>query len=427
MEIMRRVLAALWFMLTAAMLAPAFAATPLPVAAPAEVGLSAERLQLIADNVRQWIDRKELPGAVVMVARHGRLAYVTTQGMRDAAAGDPLREDSIFRLYSMTKPVTTVAAMTLVEEGRLALNDPVHRYIPEFKDMRVGTESFDPRTGAVTFSTAPAKRAMTVGDLMRHTAGFTYGPPLSTRTQIQRMYQEAGIWSQSWVLADFALALARLPLVHEPGTAWEYGHSTDVLGRVVEVASGKTLDRAFQERIFAPVGMRDTAFSLSADRISRLAQPQPDPVTGKTPELIDFTQPQGFFAGGHGLVGTAADYLRFAQMLLDGGTLDGRRVLGPRTIEYMASNHMHAGISPGSGFLPGPGYGFGLGFAVRTDRGAADYNGSVGDYFWGGYAGTYFWIDPKEGLAVVFLTTEPVRRAQYRTALRQLVYQAIVR
>jgi CubicO group peptidase (beta-lactamase class C family) len=427
MEILRRVLAALWFILATAMLAPAFAATPLPVAAPGEVGLSEERLRLIADNVRNWIDRKELPGAVVMVARHGRLAYVTTQGMRDAAAGDPLREDSIFRLYSMTKPVTTVAAMTLVEEGRLALNDPVHRYIPEFKDMRVGTESFDPRTGGATFSTAPAKRAMTVGDLMRHTAGFTYGPPLSTRTHIQRMYQEAGIWSQGWVLADFARALAKLPLVHEPGTAWEYGHSTDVLGRVVEVAAGKTLDHVFQERIFAPVGMRDTAFSLSDAHVARLAQPQPDPVTGKTPELIDFTQPQGFFAGGHGLVGTAADYLRFAQMLLEGGTLDGRRVLGPRTVEYMASNHMHAGIAPGGAFLPGPGYGFGLGFAVRTDRGAADYNGSVGDYFWGGYAGTYFWIDPKEGLVVVFLTTEPVRRAQYRTALRQLVYQAIVR
>ena len=409
------------------LLALPLAAAPLPLAKPEDVGLSSERLGHISATVRGWVERKEIPGAVVMVARQGRLAYVDAQGVRDVARGDRLAEDSIFRLYSMTKPIVSIAAMTLVEDGVLSLHEPISKYIPEFKDMKVGVETFDPKTGAATFPTVPAKRYITVGDLLRHTAGFTYGPPLSTRTQIQKLYQEAGIWSQTWLLADFARALAKLPLVHEPGTAWEYGHSTDILGRVVEVASGKTLDAYLDDRILRPLGMPDTAFSLPAPKHDRLAQPQPDPITGKTPELIDFTKPQTFFAGGHGLVGTAGDYLRFCQMLLDGGSLDGTRILGPRTVEYIASNHIHGGISPGGAFLPGPGYGFGLGFGVRTDRGMADYNGSVGDYFWGGYAGTYFWIDPKERLTVVFMTTEPVRRTQYRIALRQLVYQAITR
>ncbi len=419
------VLRVLWALLLS--VAVPVLAAPLPTAVPEDVGLSSERLGRISAVVRGWVEKKEIPGAVVMVARQGRLAFVDVQGTRDAARGDRLQEDSIFRLYSMTKPVVSVAAMTLVEDGVLALNEPVHKYIPEFKEMRVGIESFDPKSGAQTFMTAPAKRPITVGDLLRHTAGFTYGPPLSTRTQIQKLYAEAGIWSQSWVLADFAKVLAKLPLVHEPGTAWEYGHSTDILGRVVEVASGRTLDAFLDERILRPLRMTDTAFSLPPAKHARLAQPQPDPVTGKTPELIDFTQPQTFFAGGHGLVGTAGDYLRFCQMLLDGGVLDGVRILGARTVDYAASNHMHAGIAPGAAFLPGPGYGFGLGFGVRTDRGMADYLGSVGDYYWGGYAGTYFWIDPKEQLTVVFMTTEPVRRAQYRTALRNLVYQAIAR
>ncbi|MFO1318401.1 MAG: serine hydrolase [Burkholderiales bacterium] len=406
---------------------PLLAATPLPRATPEDVGLSSSRLALIDATIRRWVDRKEIPGAVVMVARHGKLAYLNVQGVRDAAKGDALTEDAIFRLYSMTKPIVSIAAMTLVEEGRLALHEPISKYIPEFKDMKVGVETFDPKTGAQSFHTVAARRQITVQDLLRHTSGFTYGPPLSTRTQIQKMYQEAGIWSQKWLLADFARTLARIPLVAEPGTQWEYGHSTDILGRVVEVASGQTLDVFLAERIFKPLRMQDTMFSLTADRHGRLAQPQPDPYTGVTPDLIDFTQPQGFFAGGHGLVGTVADYLRFCQMLLNGGSLDGARILGPRTVEYVSSNHLHPGISTATGFLPGPGYGFGLGFAVRLDRGMSEWNGSVGDYYWGGYAGTIFWIDPKEDLTIVFMTTEPTRRTAYRMALRHLIYQSIIK
>jgi len=401
-------------------------AAPLPAAAPEEVGLSSERLALIDAKVKDWIDRKEIPGAIVMIARHGKLAYVNVQGFRDVAKGEPLTEDAIFRLYSMTKPIVSIAAMALVEEGRMSIDEPVSKYIPEFKTMTVGVETFDPKTGAQSFHTVPAKRQITIQDLLRHTSGFTYGPPLSERTQIHRMYKEAGIWSQGWVLADFAKALARLPLVHEPGTVWEYGHSTDILGRVVEVVAGKPLDQVLAERILDPLDMTDTHFSLPPAKHGRLAQPQPDPYTGVTPALIDFTQPQQFFAGGHGLVGTAGDYLRFTQMLANGGTLDGARVLGPRTVEFASSNHLHPGIDKGNAFLAGPGYGFGLGFAVRTDRGMSTWNGSVGDYYWGGYAGTAFWIDPKEQLTFVFMTTEPMRRLAYRMALRALVYQSIV-
>ncbi|MBX9629268.1 MAG: beta-lactamase family protein [Burkholderiales bacterium] len=404
---------------------PALAA-PLPKATPEEVGLSSARLEKITATVKQWVDKKEIPGAVTLIARKGKLVYANTQGMRDAAKGEALAEDSIFRLYSMTKPIVSIAAMSLVEDGALALNDPIAKYLPEFKDMKVATEVYDPVSGVQIYTTAPAKRPITVQDLLRHTGGFTYGPPLSTRTQVQKLYQEAGIWSQKWVLADFTKALAKIPLVAEPGTLWEYGHNTDVLGRVVEVAAGKALDVVLAERIFQPLGMTDTMFSLPAAKVGRLAQPQPDPYTNQTPELIDFTQPQGFFAGGHGLVGTANDYLHFAQALLDGGTFDGKRIIGPRTLAYAASDHLHSGINKGSSFLPGPGHGFGLGFAVRLDRGMSAWPGSPGDYYWGGYAGTAFWIDPKEQLVVVFMTTEPTRRLHYRITLRDLIYGAIV-
>lgn len=403
---------------------PAFAA-PLPKAAPEEVGLSSARLEKLTATVKQWVDKKEIPGAVTLVARKGKLVYVNVQGFRDAAKGEALAEDSIFRLYSMTKPIVSIAAMSLVEDGVLALNEPISKYLPEFKDMKVATETYDPVSGTQIYTTAPARRPITVQDLLRHTSGLTYGPPLPVKTHVQKLYQEAGIWSQKWVLADFTKALAKLPLVAEPGTLWEYGHSTDVLGRVVEVAAGKTLDVVLAERIFQPLGMTDTAFSLPAAKVGRLTQPQPDPYTSQTPELIDFTQPQVFFAGGHGLAGTAQDYLRFAQALVDGGTLEGNRIIGSRTLAFAASDHVNPGIARGS-FLPGPGYGFGLGFGVRLERGMSPWPGSVGDFYWGGYAGTAFWIDPKEQLVVVFMTTETVRRAAYRTALRDIVYGAIV-
>ena len=398
---------------------------PLPQASPEEVGLSPERLGRVDAAMQKAVDSGELPGAVVFIARDGQLAYAKSFGWQDREKKIPMSNDSIFRLYSMTKPVVSVAAMILVEEGKLGLQEPVSKYIPEFKSMKVGTESRD-ADGKAVLTLADAKRQITVQDLLRHTSGLTYGV-LGAPNAIKKMYLDAQIFSQKWVLADFVKALAKLPLRSEPGTTWEYSHSTDVLGRVVEVASGQTLDVFLAERIFEPLKMVDTAFQVPATKLNRLAQPMPDVYTGKTPELIDFSKTQSFFAGGHGLVSTAGDYLRFAQMLASGGELEGVRILGPRIVEYMTSNHLNPQIDKGSTYLPGPGYGFGLGFATRTDRGQSEWPGSPGDFFWSGYAGTYFWVDPEEELVPVLMTQEPLRRQYYRVLMRNLVYQAIVK
>lgn len=400
-------------------------AAPLPEASPEEVGMSAERLGRLDAAMQKAVDSGELPGAVVLIARDGQLVYAKSFGWQDREKKIPMRHDSIFRLYSMTKPVVSVAAMMLVEEGRLGLQEPVSKYIPEFKEMKVGVESTDAE-GKPALKLVDAKRQITVQDLLRHTSGLTYDV-LGTQNAVKKMYKDAEIFSQKWVLSDFVKALAKLPLQFQPGTTWEYSHSTDVLGRVVEVASGQTLDVFLTERIFEPLKMVDTAFQVPPEKQDRLAQPMPDVYTGKTPELIDVTRPATFFAGGHGLVSTAGDYLRFAQMLANGGELEGARILGPRTIEYMSSNHLNAQIDKGPAFLPGPGYGFGLGFATRIDRGQSEWPGSPGDYYWAGYAGTYFWIDPEEALVPVLMTQEPLRRQYYRVQLRNLVYQSILR
>lgn len=399
-------------------------AAPLPPASPEDLGLSSERLARLGATFQRAVDSGEVPGVVVMVARDGRLVYSQSLGWQDKARNVRMREDAIFRIYSMTKPVVSVAAMMLIEEGVLGLHEPLSKYLPEFKEMKVGIESTD-SSGKATFTTVDARRQITVQDLLRHTSGFTYGAFVQ-KTAVQKTYKDAGLWSQKWVLADFCKALAKLPLQYEPGTTWEYGHSTDVLGRVVEVVSGKPLDRFLAERIFSPLKMGDTAFQVPREKHDRLAEPIADKYTGKTPELIDVRQPATFFAGGHGLVSTAGDYLRFVQMLLNGGALDGVRILGPRTVEYMASTHLHSGISLGTGYLPGPGYGFGLGFGTRLETGMSEWPGSAGDFYWGGYAGTYFWIDPAQGLVVTFMSQEPVRRQHFRTLLRNLVYQAIL-
>jgi CubicO group peptidase (beta-lactamase class C family) len=400
-------------------------AAPLPEASPEEVGMSSERLGRLDAAMQKAVDSGELPGAVVLIARDGQLVYAKSFGWQDREKKIPMRNDSIFRLYSMTKPVVSVAALMLVEEGRLGLQEPVSKYIPEFKEMKVGVESTD-ADGKPSLKLVDAKRQITVQDLLRHTSGLTYGV-LGTLNAVKKMYKDAGIFSQKWVLADFAKALAKLPLQFQPGTTWEYSHSTDVLGRVVEVVSGQTLDVFLTGRIFEPLKMVDTAFQVPPEKQDRIAQPMPDVYTGKTPELIDVTQPATFFAGGHGLVSTAGDYLRFAQMLANGGELEGARILGPRTVEYMSSDHVNPQIDKGPAFLPGPGYGFGLGFATRIDRGQSEWPGSPGDYYWAGYAGTYFWIDPEEQLVPVLMTQEPLRRQTYRIQLRNLVYQSILK
>ena len=398
---------------------------PLPEAKPEDVGVSSQRLERLTQTMQRLVDNGELAGMVVLVARQGKLVYQKSFGMQDKGKSAPMALDSIFRIYSMTKPVVSVAAMILVEEGKLSLEEPISKYLPEFKDMKVGVESFDPATGAQLFYTVPAKRQITVQDLLRHTSGFTYGT--APKTQVQKLYAQAGIFSQKWTLDSFCKELAKLPLQYEPGTVWEYGHSTDVLGRVVEVVSGQPLDKFLAERIFKPLKMVDTAFEIPPAKQNRLAQPQVDPQTGKVAELLDLTQPATLFAGGHGLASTASDYLRFAQMLANGGELEGARILGPRTIAFMTSDHvLGADIERGTNWLPGYGYGFGLGFAVRRETGESTWPGTVGDFFWGGYAGTAFWIDPKQQLVPVYMSQEPNRRQHYRNIFRDLVYQSLL-
>jgi len=400
-------------------------ADPLPRAKADDVGLSSERLERIGQILRADVERGRIPGAVVIVARKGRIAYFDTVGFRDKSASAPMPPDAIFRIASMTKPLVSVATMMLYEEGRLLLTDPVSKYIPELANRQVGVEKLDP-TGKTAFYTVPAASEITIQDLLRHTSGFTYGN--RGTTQVHKLY-EAGMGGPSRELTpqEFIQHLAKLPLLNQPGTAWEYGVSTDVLGRVVEVVAGKPLGQVLAERIFRPLKMTDTGFVVTADRQARLAQAlATDPDTGKEIKLFDPTKPPKFECGGGCGVSTAGDYARFTQMLLNRGTLEGARILGRKTVEYMTSDHLGTQIAPGQSYSPGPGYGFGLGFAVRKETGIAALTGSAGDYNWGGAYGTGFWVDPKEEMAVIFMAQAPGPiRVHYRQLLKSLVLQAI--
>jgi CubicO group peptidase (beta-lactamase class C family) len=400
---------------------------PLPEAKPEDVRMSSARLERFAQTMQRAVDVKDIPGAAFMVARDGKLAYQGSVGMQDIAQNKPMRIDSIFRIYSMTKPIVSVAAMILVEEGRLGIHEPIATYLPEFKEMRVAVESFDPVTGAYSFQTVPAKRPITVQDLLRHTSGITYGVFMPKTSQLGNLYREAQPFSAT-SLEEFSKIIARLPLRYEPGSTWEYGHSTDILGRVVEVAAKQPLDAFIDARILKPLKMVDTGWHVPAGKLDRFAQPIPGNEKNWFPELLlDFSKPATFFAGGHGMVSTAPDYLRFVQMLVNGGVLDDVRILGPRTVAYMASDHvLGAGIARGGSYLPGPGYGFGLGFGVRNAVGLSDWMGTPGEYYWGGYAGTAFFIDPKERLVAVMMSQAPEKRQHYRNLFRATVYQAVM-
>jgi len=415
-------------------LAGAVAAAPLPRAAsPEAVGLSSERLQRITQTFQRDVDEKLIPGAVVLIARNGQIAYLETFGYRDRTTGEPMTADSIFRIASMTKPITNVAALMLAEEGRLQLMDPVSRYLPELDGLKVGVEKVD-GSGERTLLLEPAGRPVTVQDLMRHTSGMTYGP--FGDSLVQRAYREAAMMDDQQTNAEMVSKLAKLPLAFQPGTAFEYGMSTDVLGRIIEVVSGLTLDRFVAERIFTPLGMRDTAFVLSDEQAKRLAQPQPPP-GAKVPVIVGYNhaRPQKWFAGGHGLLSTAGDYARFCQMLLNGGELDGVSIVSRKSVELMTSNHLPPGIGYGAftmelgltAPLPQLGQGYGLGVGVRLEPGLSTVPGSTGDFYWGGATGPYFWVDPKEQLIAIMMMQEfdIQRRTHYRSVLRNLVYQAL--
>ena len=387
---------------------------------PEAIGLSSERLARITATIRADVERRLIPGAVLAIARGGRLGYAEAIGFRDREAAAPMTLDAIFRVASMTKPVVSVTAMSLAEEGRLDLSAPVAEYIPEFADMTVGVER------------RKAARAMTVQDLLRHTSGLTYAQ--FGDSPVQMIWRDAKLMDDAQTNAELVGKLARLPLMFEPGTTWEYSMSTDVLGRVVEVASGQRLGAAIAARVTGPLGMTDTGFSAPGERAARLAQPQTDAATGQRPPMRDPAKAPVWESGGGGLLSTARDYLRFCQALLDGGVLDGTRILAPKSVAHMACDHLPPGCAYGEttrarfGALapvPEMGYGFGLGFAVRKAAGMSPVPGSVEEFFWGGVTGTYFWIDPQERMVVVLMLQAPDQRLHYRYLSRHLVYAAI--
>jgi|KBSSwiStaDraftv2_1062776.scaffolds.fasta_scaffold02855_5 CubicO group peptidase (beta-lactamase class C family) len=401
---------------------PAGAQAPLPSARPEQVGLSTERLGQLGQVLRQEIAKGKIPGAVALVARKGRIAYHEAFGARDPATRAPMTRDAIFRIYSMTKPVTSVAIMMLQEEGRLVLNDPVSKFLPQLTKLQVAVEKKD-ASGQPTLELMPAQREITIHDLLRHTSGFTYGGR-TTNLTVKEAYAREGVDARDLTNAELVDRLAKVPLAHQPGTAWEYSRSVDVLGRVVEVISGKSLGGFFADRIFRPLGMKDSGFSVPQAQQGRLAQAFPiDPATGDKIALIDVTTPPRYESGGGGAVSTTDDYVRFAQALLNGGRLDRARLLGRTTVAFMASDH----LGPISATIRRPGYTFGLGFQVRKDVGLDGQSGSIGEYGWAGAGGTYFWVDPKEQVVAILMTQAPgPSRVYYRQLFKELVQQAIV-
>lgn len=390
---------------------------PLPEARPETLGLSRPRLQAMSDAFRREIDKGTVPGVTVLVARRGQVGWFEALGKQSPAGAATMARDSIFRIFSMTKPIVSVAIMALVEDGHLLLGDPVAKFIPEFADQKVGDVS-----GGRLELVAP-KRPMTVQDLLRHSSGLTYehqgdGP-------VHKIYQDSRVRSRKITNAEHAALVASFPLVCHPGDAFNYSRSTDILGRIIEVVSGKSLGAFLTERVLAPLQMAETGFSTSEANAGRLAEPfAADPWTGDKVSLFNMLEVPVMESGGGGLVSTTMDYARFALMLRNGGTLDGNRIIGRKTLELMASDHLGPGVAI-NGTLLAPGHGFGLGFAVRTQAGIAPFPGSVGQYFWSGIAGTFFWIDPKEDLFAVFMSQGPGQRDFTRTLVRDLVYAAV--
>jgi CubicO group peptidase (beta-lactamase class C family) len=397
----------------------AWAADPvLPTAAkPEEVGLSSSQLARIEAVTQKHIETGLVPGAVMLVARRGKIAWYKTMGFRDRATKDPMRQDSIFRIYSMTKPVVSVAAMMLVEEGRMQVSDPVSKYLPEISRMKVGVESNE--AGKATMQLVDPAREMTVQDLLRHTSGLIYGT--RGKSLINEAYIEAQIGNRDFSNEELVAKVAKLPLRFSPGDRWEYGVSTDVLGRVVEVVSGKTLGEFLNERILTPLGMSDTGFFVPSDKLARAAQPWQIPEAPPMTPRFDVAQKPRFESGGGGLTSTMDDYLRFAIMIADGGEFAGKRLLGSKTVEFMTSDH--TGTRPGRP----PGLGFGLGFEIRTSVGDAALPGSLGEYGWAGNAGTLFWIDPKEQLIAIYMVqVNDGDRVMLRNQFRTMVQSAII-
>jgi CubicO group peptidase (beta-lactamase class C family) len=413
-------------------------AQSIPVGKPEEVGMSSVRLQQIKTTLQAEVDKGNIPGAVVMINRKGKLVYSEAIGFQNKTTNAPMTKDSIFRIYSMTKPLVSVAAMILVEEGRMQLTDPISKFFPEFAKMQVSVVTKD-SAGNVEYSLVPAAKPITVQDLLRHTSGISY-PEVTSNPVLKKAYTDAGLYVPGGTDYDqrrvtpqqMITGIANAPLSTQPGTNWEYGMSVDLLGRVVEVVSGKRLGDFMEERILKPLKMSDTGFSVPPRKQSRIAEPLAiDPFTKTPNKLLDVTTKPNNDSAGAGGVSTAGDYINFVSMMLNGGQLNGQRVLSPMTVQLMASdmlgNRTTIPLSPGQQLMGVDGYTFGLGFMVRQGEGLAGVQGSPGEYMWAGAAGTFFWIEPKEQMAVVIMSQVPGPiRPYYRKMIKQLVSAAVV-
>ena len=388
---------------------------------PDKLGLNARRLGRLHSALQDEVARKRLPGAVAVVARHGKIAMLESVGQLNPATGEAMHRDARFRIYSMTKPIVSVATMMLVEEGRLLLSDPVARYLPEFAAQKVAVQE----GGEIELR--PVVRAATVHDLLRHTAGMTY--EFLGNSPVQRQYAQLRVGSRDRTLAEFTQHLAGLPLMYQPGSVFEYSRATDVLGRVLEVVSGQSLQDLLRERLFEPLGMSDTGFTVPEAFHGHIAEPfARDPDGGMQMKVIDVRQDSALASGGGGLISTAIDYARFLQFMLNRGELDGVRLLGPHMVDFMTTDHL--GDIPvadtGTRSLLPMGHGFSLGFAVRKQLGVATVPGSVGTYFWGGLAGTSFFVDPVLNLFGCLMLQAPNQREYYRMLFRNMVYAAVL-
>jgi CubicO group peptidase (beta-lactamase class C family) len=396
-------------------------------ASSVSASFSEAKLERIGDFFRQEIATGKIPGAVVLIQRHRHPVYFESFGFRDVESRRAMTSDSIFRLYSMSKPITSVAAMMLVEEGKLSLGDPLSKYIPAFAEVKVGIEKHD-ANGKPDLALERLVRPITIEDLLRQTSGLTYG--FYGDSAVRKLYANSDLFEGDFDNAQFVERLAKLPLAEQPGTLWDYGHSTDVLGRVIEVVSGQSLFAFEKQRLLDPLGMTNTAFVV-ADPSKRplIAEPLPDdrfvhPVAG----IQDPVLARRWESGGAGMVGTIGDYARFAQMLLNGGTLDGRRYLKPETVALMTSDHIgpETRIARDQFYFPGADSGFGLGFAVRTSN-ATNPLQPLGEYRWDGVDGTFFFIDPRDNMFTICMMQSPSQRGRIQQELKTLVYEAIER
>jgi CubicO group peptidase (beta-lactamase class C family) len=394
---------------------------------PAGAHFNPQKLERVGEYLRDQVAQGKIPGAILLIQQHGKPVYREFFGVRDVATKQPMTDDTIFRLFSMSKPITSVVAMQLIEEGKLKLDDPVAKYIPSFANVKVGVEK-KADDGTKTLDLVAPKRPVTILDLMTQTSGITYG--FYGDSMVRLAYRNAKIYDGDFDNAEFAERIAKLPLAEQPGTLWDYGHSTDILGRIMEVVSGKSLLGIEKEKLLDPLHMSETTFYVSdPDKQKLIAKPMP----GDSDFRVGFTSyadvPMKWESGGGGMVSSLADLARFSQMLLNGGELDGKRYLSPKTFENMTSDH----IGPTSGvgrdffYFPGDGFGFGLGFGVRTDPGNAKPPpaGSLGEIKWDGASGCLFVVDHKQDMFFVLLEQTPSERQKIQPMVKKLIYEAM--